>query len=136
MDSYGVKLFYTSNTPIIVLNSVVSNLMFISKIIYNNFKHIRVFRMLGVWKNNAIGGYSYPVGGLIYYLTPPGGIKNIIQNPLHGVVYILFTLLACSIISRLYVSVAGNSAKEVAENLKAQNMTAYGGTPKLLEKKL
>ena len=110
--------------------------MFVSKIIYNNFKQIKVFRLLGVWKNNAIGGYSYPVGGLIYYITPPGSIKNIIQNPLHGVVYILFTLFACSIISRVYVSVSGNGAKEITENLKAQNMTAFGGTTRLLEKKL
>lgn len=136
VDSYGVKLFYTSNTPIIVLNSIISNMMFVSKIIFNNFKHIKVFRLLGVWKNNAIGGYSYPVGGLIYYLTPPGGIKNMIQNPLHGIIYTLFILVACSLISRMYVSYAGNGAKEVTENLKAQNMTAYGGTPKLLERKL
>ncbi len=78
MDSYGVKLFYTSNTPIIVFNSIVSNLMFVSKIIFNNFKHIKIVRFLGVWKNNISGGYSYPVGGLIYYITAPGSIKNMI----------------------------------------------------------
>ncbi len=52
VDSYGVKLFYTSNTPIIVFNSIVSNLMFVSKIIFNNFKQFRFVRLLGVWKNN------------------------------------------------------------------------------------
>jgi protein transport protein SEC61 subunit alpha len=136
VDSYGVKLFYTSNTPIIVLNSVVSNLLFISKIIHNNFKHIKLIRYLGVWKNNAIGGQSYPVGGLIYYITPPGGIKNIIQNPLHGFVYIVFVLLSCSLISRFYVTYAGNGAKEITENLKSQHITAYGGTPQMLQKRL
>lgn len=110
--------------------------MFVSKIIYNNFKHIRLFRLLGVWKTNAIGGYSYPVGGLVYYITPPGGIKSMIQNPVHGVIYIMFILTACSLISRMYVSYAGNGAKEAAENLRSQNLTALGGTPKLLEKKL
>lgn len=39
-------------------------------------------------------------------------------------------------ISRFWISVGGNSAKEVAKGLKNQNITAYGGTEKLLEKKL
>lgn len=30
----------------------------------------------------------------------------------------------------------GSSAKEIAQGLKTQNITAYGGTEKLLEKKL
>lgn len=38
VDSYGVKLFYTSNTPIIIQSTFVSNLLFISRVIYNNFK--------------------------------------------------------------------------------------------------
>lgn len=92
--------------------------MFVSKIIFNNFKHFKFVRILGVWKNNVVGGYSYPIGGLIYYITPPGSIKHIIQNPLHGIIYILFTLVSCSLISRLYVDYAGSSAKEVTENLK------------------
>ena len=91
--------------------------MFVSKILFNNFKHFRFIRLLGVWKNNAIGGYSYPVGGLIYYITAPGSIKSMIQNPIHGIVYVLFTLTACSLISRFYVEYSGSSAKEVTENL-------------------
>ena len=70
--------FYTSNTPIIVLNSVISNLMFMSKIIYNNFKHIKPIRWLGVWKSSAIGGHSYPTGGLIYYFTAPESVKSLL----------------------------------------------------------
>jgi protein transport protein SEC61 subunit alpha len=92
--------------------------MFVSKIIFNNFKHIKFVRLFGVWKNNINGGYSYPVGGLIYYITAPGSIKNMIQNPIHATIYILFTLVSCSLISRFYVDYAGSSAKEVTENLK------------------
>ncbi len=59
-----------------------------------------------------------------------------IQNPIHGIVYVMFTLVSCALISRLYVDYAGSSAKEVTENLRQQNITAYGGTTRLLEKKL
>lgn len=136
VDSYGIKLFYTSNTPIIVLNSVISNMMFMSKIIFNNFKHIKPIRWLGVWKSSAIGGHSYPTGGLIYYLTAPESVKSLIQNPVHALVYIAFILISCSVISRLYVNYSGSSAKEVTESLKQQNITAYGGSTNLLNKKL
>lgn len=136
VDSYGVKLFYTSNTPIIVLNSVISNLMFMSKIIYNNFKHIKPIRWLGVWKSSAIGGHSYPTGGLIYYFTAPESVKSLLQNPVHALVYTAFILVSCSVISRLYVNYSGSSAKEVTESLRQQNITAYGGSINLLNKKL
>lgn len=107
-----------------------------SKIIYNNFKHIKPIRWLGVWKSSAIGGHSYPTGGLIYYLTAPESVKSLIQNPVHALVYIAFILISCSVISRLYVNYSGSSAKEVTESLKQQNITAYGGSVNLLNKKL
>jgi hypothetical protein len=52
--------------------------MFMSKIIYNNFKHIKPIRWLGVWKSSAIGGHSYPTGGLIYYFTAPESVKSLL----------------------------------------------------------
>jgi protein transport protein SEC61 subunit alpha len=59
-----------------------------------------------------------------------------LHNPLHAIIYISFILISCSLISRYWVDMGGSSAKEVANNLKNQNITAYGGTEKLLEKKL
>ena len=50
--------------------------------------------------------------------------------------YILFILVSCAVFSRTWIEVSGSSAKEVAKQLKDQNVTAYGGSDKLLYKKL
>ncbi|KAK9022812.1 hypothetical protein V6N11_003051 [Hibiscus sabdariffa] len=53
--SYPIKLFYTSNMPIILQSALVSNLYFISQ-----------------WKESEYsGGQFIPVGGLAYYVTAP-----------------------------------------------------------------
>ncbi|KAK9992570.1 hypothetical protein SO802_027555 [Lithocarpus litseifolius] len=54
---YPIKLFYTSNMPIILQSALVSNLYFISQ---------------GKWKESEYSGGLYiPVGGLAYYVTAP-----------------------------------------------------------------
>ena len=45
-------------------------------------------------------------------------------------------LASCAVFSRTWIEVSGSSPKDVARNLKDQNITAYGGTEKLLYKKL
>lgn len=40
--------------------------------IHSTLGHLPLIKLLGKWKETSFGGQSYPVGGLIYYLTPPG----------------------------------------------------------------
>ena len=46
---YSIKLFYTSNMPIILQASLISNLYFISQLLYKNFKGNFLVRLLGTW---------------------------------------------------------------------------------------
>lgn len=48
--TYPVKLFYTSNMPIMLTSALVSNLYFISQLLYNRFPDNLLVRLLGVWK--------------------------------------------------------------------------------------
>lgn len=93
-------------------------------------------RLLGKWKEQTIGGQSYPVGGLVYYISPPDSVTTMVNDPLHAVTYILFILITCAVFSRTWIEVSGSSAREVAKGLKDQKVTAKGGTHKLLKKKL
>jgi len=122
-QKYPIKLFYTSNVPIILQTALISNLYFVSQIIYKKFKGNFLVQLLGVWQEHEAGGQSYPVGGLAYYMSPPREISDLVTDPLHSLFYIVFVLTICSWFSRLWVDVSGQSAKDVAQQLKDQDMT-------------
>lgn len=136
VESYPIKLFYTSNMPIILQSTLLSNLFFVSRLIYNKFPNNFFARLLGKWKEQSYGGQSMPVSGLVYYISPPGTLSAMLGDPLHAVTYILFILVSCAVFSRTWIEVSGSSAKEVAKQLKDQNVTAYGGSDVLLKTKL
>ncbi len=48
--SYPIKLFYTSNMPIILQSALVSNLYFISQLLYKRYGGNLLVQMLGRWK--------------------------------------------------------------------------------------
>merc|ERR1712036_41652 len=68
--SYPIKLFYTSNIPIILQTALVSNLYFFSQLLYRRFKTNFIVNLIGQWQDMD-GGQSIPVGGLAYYMSPP-----------------------------------------------------------------
>ena len=135
-ESYPIKLFYTSNMPIILQSTLLSNLFFVSKLIYNKFPHNFLTRLLGRWKETSYGGQSMPVSGLVYYISPPSSLSSMFTDPLHAFTYILFILISCAVFSRTWIEVSGSSPSDVAKSLKDQNITAYGGSDGLLKKKL
>lgn len=48
--SYPIKLFYTSNMPIILQSALVSNLYFISQLLYKRFGGNILVQLLGRWQ--------------------------------------------------------------------------------------
>jgi protein transport protein SEC61 subunit alpha len=64
------------------------------------------------------GGQSVPVGGLIYYISPPRGMIEVITDPLHTILYIVFILGTCALFSKTWIEVSGSSVKDVAKQLK------------------
>merc|ERR1712100_517580 len=77
MGTYPIKLFYTSNTPIILQSALVSNLYFFSQLSYKRFKGNFLVGMIGQWQEVEFTGQSVPVGGLSYYISPPQGLWDI-----------------------------------------------------------
>ena len=49
-QSYPIKLFYTSNIPIILQTALVSNLYFVSQMLYRQFPTNFVIGLLGQWR--------------------------------------------------------------------------------------
>ena len=54
-----------------------------------------------------------PVGGLVYYISPPESMYHMVANPLHTLSYITFVLSACA----LFASVC--SSRSVMSSARA-----------------
>uniref|UniRef100_A0A8C9BV94 Translocon Sec61/SecY plug domain-containing protein n=1 Tax=Phocoena sinus TaxID=42100 RepID=A0A8C9BV94_PHOSS len=82
----------------------------------------------GPWADVSWGGpaCSYPVGGLCYYLSPPESMGTIFEDPVHVVVYSIFLLGSCAFLSKMWIVVSCSSAKDVAEQLKEQQIVMRG----------
>merc|ERR1711972_509136 len=126
MGSYPIKLFYTSNIPIILQTALVSNLYFFSQLLYKRFKSNMIVNMLGQWQEVEMTGQSIPVGGLVYYLSPPTSFMDIWDDPIHALLYVAFVLSSCAIFSKLWIDVSGSSARDVAKQLRDQQMMMPG----------
>jgi len=123
-SSYPIKLFYTSNIPIILQSALVSNVYFLSQILSSKFAGNIFVNMIGTW---AESGYQrYPIGGLCYYMSPPETIGHIITDPIHAIIYIVFMLGSCAFLSKTWIDVSGSSAKDVARQLRDQQMLMRG----------
>jgi len=125
--TYPIKLFYTSNIPIMLQSALVSNAFFISQLLYKKFGSNPFIALLGTWKIDASGsGQMYPVAGLVHYLAPPKGLKEFYIDPIHVIVYIIFVLVTCAIFSKTWIEVSGSSPKDVARQLKEEKMIIPG----------
>uniref|UniRef100_A0A3B3YYZ4 Protein transport protein SEC61 subunit alpha n=1 Tax=Poecilia mexicana TaxID=48701 RepID=A0A3B3YYZ4_9TELE len=122
-NTYPIMLFYTSNIPIILQSALVSNLYVISYMLSTRFSGNFLVDLLGMWSNTTSGSpsFTYPVGGLCYYLSPPESFCSV-----QALIYIFFMLGSCAFLSKTWIEVSGSSAEYVAKQLKEQQMVMRG----------
>ncbi|KAI1695320.1 secY translocase domain-containing protein [Ditylenchus destructor] len=125
-SSYPIKLFYTSNIPIILQSALVSNLYVISQMLSAKFGGNILVNLLGTWSDTAGSYRSFPTGGICYYLSPPETLAHVVEDPIHCFIYIVFMLGSCAFFSKTWIDVSGSSAKDVAKQLKEQQMIMRG----------
>jgi len=123
---YPIKLFYTSNMPIILQSALVSNVYFFSQLLYKRFKSNMLVNLLGQWQEVDYSGQSIPVGGIVYYISPLHSFSDIWDDPIHAVFYVTFVITSCALFSKTWIDVSGSSAKDEAKKLKEQGMTIPG----------
>jgi len=136
--SYPIKLFYTSNIPIILQTALVSNLYFLSQLLYRRYSDNIFVNLLGQWQETSGGapGQSIPVGGLAYYISPPASTHELLTDPFRTLFYVAFVLTACALFSKTWPEVSGSSAKDVAKQLRDQQMVMRGHRDSSLEREL
>lgn len=127
--TYPIKLFYTSNFPIILQTALVSNLYFFSQLLFKRYPTNFLVQLLGRWQDaegSGARGNSIPVGGLAYYVSPPTSLGDLFFDPLHGLFYIAFVLVSCALFSKTWIEVSGQAPKDIARQFKEQEMSFPG----------
>nr|TKR86166.1 hypothetical protein D5086_0000240690 [Populus alba] len=111
--TYPIKLFYTSNMPIFRLSAFISNIYFLSQLLYTRFGGNVLVDLLGSWSESQYpASHSIPVGGLAYYITAPSSLADMAASPMRALFYLVFMLFACAWFSRKWTEVSGSSAKD------------------------
>jgi len=124
-STFPIKLFYTSNIPIILQTALVSNLYFFSQLLYKRYGGNLLVQLLGVWED-VEGGVTIPKGGLAYYVSPPTSLINVLYDPIHAVIYMVFILGSCALFAKTWIEVSGSSPRDVAKQLRDQDKTIRG----------
>ncbi len=124
--SYPIKLFYTSNMPILLHSAFISNLYFISQLLFKKFSDNVLVRFVGVWADVEGTSGAIPVGGLAYYISAPSNASQIFYDPLRAIIYLAFMLGSCAYLSVTWIEISGSSARDVAKELRDNQMTMAG----------
>ncbi|THH29401.1 hypothetical protein EUX98_g4776 [Antrodiella citrinella] len=66
------------------------------------------------------------VSGIAYCMSPPYMIKSVVLAPIYAVVYITFMLSARAIFSKTRIEVSGSGTRDIAKQLKDQQMVMAG----------
>lgn len=134
--TYPVRLFYTSNLPIMLQSALTSNVFIISQILFNRFPDNFIVRIIGVWEAKSGSAQLHAVSGLAYYMQPPMNISEALIDPFKTVIYVAFILTACAVFSKTWIEISGSSPRDVAKQLKDQGLVMAGHREQSMYKEL
>jgi protein transport protein SEC61 subunit alpha len=125
--SYPIKLFYTGNTPVVLLSALVANILFVSQVLFGALKSNFLVHLIGQWQAVSSDSSSMiPVGGLAFWISPPSSILDLVRDPFHVVFYAVFTVLGCTLFARAWIEITNSGSREVAKSLRDNNLTMRG----------
>ncbi|MEK6818236.1 MAG: preprotein translocase subunit SecY, partial [Thermoproteota archaeon] len=114
---YPIKMLYTSNIPVILASALTANAVFLGQMLWANFNPRNNNAFMNILGQFDPTSPSTPIGGIIYYITPPRGIEAAALDPGRAVGYILFMVGIVVLFGRLWVELGGLSPKSAAQNL-------------------
>ncbi|MEM2953920.1 MAG: preprotein translocase subunit SecY [Candidatus Bathyarchaeia archaeon] len=123
---YPIKLLYVSNLPVIFASALFANIYFFSYLLWSQpwGRDNPWIGLLGWYKSE--GGHYVPAGGLVYFVTSPGNLTNVIHEPLRAVGYLAILMVFCVIFSLTWLEVGGLGPSTVAKQLVDAGMQIPG----------
>lgn len=114
---YPIKLMYVSNIPVILASALTANAVFIGQVLWANSNPLNNNAFMNLLAQFDPTNPSTPIGGLVYYVTPPRGLDIAVLDPSRAVIYVLFMVGIVVVFGRLWVELGGLSPKSAAKNL-------------------
>lgn len=109
---YPIKLLYVSNIPVILVGALVADIQFFVILASNWIRNNPYLSWLGVFSERGT-----PIGGLLYYITPPPPIPWALSDPLRILTYVGFMVVFSVMFAKLWVELGGMSAEKAAKSL-------------------
>ena len=114
---YPIKLMYVSNIPVILASALTANAVFMFQMLWANMNPRNNNFFMNFIAQFDPTSPNTPIGGLIYYMTPPRGLDVAALDPGRAVGYVLFMIGIVVVFGRLWVELGGLSPKSAAQNL-------------------
>jgi preprotein translocase subunit SecY len=142
---YPMKLLYVSNIPVILVNALYANFLFFGQLLAGPDSALRgIFGdfwvdLIGVFdpRESEVGGTQLvPIGGLIYLLSPPLGINELVADPFRAVFYLVTFIFLCVMLGRVWVEVSGLAPRDIAGQIIDSQMHVPGfrSSAKIIER--
>ena len=114
---YPIKLMYVSNIPVILASALTANAVFIGQMLWANMNPANNNMFMNFLVQFDPTSPSTPIGGLVYYITPPRGLDIVALDPMRAVGYVIFMIAIVIVFGKLWVELGGLSPKSAAKNL-------------------
>ncbi|MFB5631560.1 MAG: preprotein translocase subunit SecY [Nitrosopumilaceae archaeon] len=114
---YPIKLMYVSNIPVILASALTANAVFIGQMLWANVNPANNNVFMNFLVQFDPTSPSTPIGGLVYYITPPRGLDLVALDPMRAVGYVIFMIAIVIVFGKLWVELGGLSPKSAAKNL-------------------
>jgi preprotein translocase subunit SecY len=114
---YPIKLMYVSNIPVILASALTANAVFVGQLLWANINPQNNNAFMNILVQFDPTNPSSPIGGLIYYVTPPRGLDVVALDPFRAVGYVIFMVGIVIVFGKLWVELGGLSPKSAAKNL-------------------
>jgi preprotein translocase subunit SecY len=147
---YPMKLLYVSNIPVILVNALYANFLFFGQLLAGPNAVLRAsnggaipdiwLNLIGVFDERSqganTGSYLVPRGGLLYYLSPPQGLEQLINDPLRGLIYLVIFIFLCILLGRVWVEVSGLAPRDISRQIIDSGMQIPGfrSSEKIIER--
>jgi preprotein translocase SecY subunit len=130
---YPIKLLYVSNLPVIFASALFANIYLFSQLFWSMNGQPSPGRnfwldLLGQfqWTGTSPNQQLVPIGGLVFYVTPPNSLANALERPDRAFGYMGILIVFSVIFSLTWLEVGGLGPSTVAKQLVDAGMQIPG----------
>jgi preprotein translocase SecY subunit len=124
---YPIKLLYVSNLPVIFASALFANIYLFSQIFWSMFNPNNTnpwLNLLGMYR--VVNNRPQPAGGLVYYVTSPRSLDQVMADPIRALAYLGILVVFCIVFSLTWLEVGGLGPSTVSKQLVDAGMQIPG----------